>query len=128
MIDLIKPTNSLWDKLVNPLLSDRHPLKFNRLISLTPYLLSIQAEKHIWHSLYSRTLATMVYFLFLDDMLSIIILGGSQTFCNILIHSCLQHVYQVTKVVQAIEGTHCCWYYHSSWCTDTLCIVSLCVI
>ena len=34
----------------------------------------------------------------------------------------------MTDPVQAIVGTDCCWYYHGSWCTDTLCIASVNVI
>ena len=31
----------------------------------------------------------------------------SPKFCNILIYASLQHIYHLTKAVQAMEGTHC---------------------
>ena len=49
----------------------------------------------------------------------------SQKFFNILLCASLQHVYQMTKAVQAMEGAYCGWWYHGSWCADILCIVSL---
>ena len=44
----------------------------------------------------------------------------SQKFCNIFICANTQHIYQMTKSVQPVEGMHC-----GSWLAiDTLCIVS----
>ena len=35
----------------------------------------------------------------------------SKKFCNILVHVGLWYIYPMTKAVQAMEGTHCGWYY-----------------
>ena len=40
----------------------------------------------------------------------VIATGANQKFCNILVvRACLEHIYQVTEAVQAVEGTRCGW-------------------
>ena len=53
---------------------------------------------------------------------------GRVKFCNILVNATLQHVYHVTKAIQAMEGPHYGWKYFGKWCTTILCIASFNVI